>query len=73
LVPYGDAAAFAAAALDLLRDPGLRDRYAEEARAWARRFTWEEAAIQTERVLAQALSLPAPGPGSGLVGPRRAP
>jgi len=55
LVPYGDAAAFAAAALELLADPALRERYAEHARAWAQRFTWDEAAIQTERVLRQAV------------------
>jgi glycosyltransferase involved in cell wall biosynthesis len=55
LVPYGDAAAFAAAALEFLRDPALRERFASRARDWARRFTWDEAALQTERVLVQAV------------------
>ncbi len=55
LVPYGDAPAFAAAALELLRDPARRERLGEQGRAWARRFTWDEAAIQTKRVLLRAV------------------
>jgi hypothetical protein len=55
LVPYGDARAFAAAALDFLRDPAKRAAYGERARDWARRFTWEDAAVQTERVLLRAV------------------
>ena len=55
LVPYGNARAFAAAALPFLRDPEQRAAFGERARAWARRFTWDDAALQTERVLLQAV------------------
>lgn len=55
LVPYGDARAFARAALEFLCDEERRAAYAERARAWARRFTWEDAALQTERILRQAV------------------
>jgi glycosyltransferase involved in cell wall biosynthesis len=55
LVPFGDADAFAVAALSLLRDPERWRRMGENARAWARRFTWEEAALQTEAVLERAI------------------
>ena len=55
LVPYGDAAAFAAAALELWRDPERRAVMAAQARDWARRFTWEDAALQTESVLMRAV------------------
>jgi glycosyltransferase involved in cell wall biosynthesis len=75
LVPYGDAAAFAAAALELLRDPELRAAYAARARAWAQNFTWDDAALQTERVLERALAsrggVPPPAPAvPGLASPR---
>lgn len=63
LVPYGDAAAFATAALAFLQDPARREVYGQRARAWAQRFTWEEAALQTERVLQQALGGLATPPG----------
>ena len=56
LVPYGDAEAFAAAALELLRDPALHAAYAARARAWARGFTWDDAALQTEQVLERVLA-----------------
>lgn len=55
LVPYGDHRAFARAALDLLGDEDRRLAFAARARAWARRFTWEDAALQTERILLQAV------------------
>jgi glycosyltransferase involved in cell wall biosynthesis len=55
LVPYGNARAFAVAALAFLRDPERRASYGDRARAWARRFTWDDAALQTERVLLQAV------------------
>jgi len=75
LVPYGDAAAFAAAALELLRDPELRAAYAARARAWAQSFTWDDAALQTERVLERALASRGGAPPSapavpGLASPR---
>ena len=60
LVPYGDADEFARAALGLLQEPDRRERLGAEARAWARRFTWEEAAVQTEAVLLGAIA-PAAG------------
>ena len=56
LVPYGDADQFARAALELLREPERRDRLGMQARAWARRFTWEQAAVQTEAVLLDAIA-----------------
>ncbi len=56
LVPYGDAAAFAAAALELLRDDAMRAAYAARARVWAASFKWEDAAVQTERVLRMAIA-----------------
>ena len=55
LVPYGDARGFAHAALGLLRDAERREQLGAQARDWARRFTWEEAALQTERVLQRAV------------------
>jgi len=63
LVPYGDASAFATAALAFLQDPARRELYGQRARAWARRFTWEEAALQTERALASAVGGLATPPG----------
>jgi len=64
LVPYGDADEFARAALGLLQEPDRRERFGAAARAWARRFTWEEAAVQTEAVLRGALA-PAAGASGG--------
>ena len=55
LVEYGDARAFATAALELLRDARRRDEFAARARDWARRFTWEDACVQTERILKLAV------------------
>ena len=40
LVPYGDATAFARAALALLRDPEAWERQSEAARQWAATFSW---------------------------------
>jgi glycosyltransferase involved in cell wall biosynthesis len=71
LVPYGDAAAFGAAALELLSDPALHAAYAARGRDWARRFTWDEAAVQTERVLERALGAHEP-PARGANGADRA-
>jgi glycosyltransferase involved in cell wall biosynthesis len=55
LVPYGDAGAMAAAAVDLVRDPERWTGFALRARDWARRFSWDDAALQTERVLLLAV------------------
>lgn len=56
LVPYGDDRAFAAAALELLQDESRRAAYGARAREWARGFTWDEAALQTEQVLRRAVA-----------------
>jgi glycosyltransferase involved in cell wall biosynthesis len=40
LVPYGDHAAFAAAGLQILRDPALFSQMSEAARQWAATFSW---------------------------------
>ncbi len=56
LVPYGDAPAFARAALDLLRDAAMREAYAARARIWAASFKWEDAVVQTEGVLRRAIA-----------------
>jgi glycosyltransferase involved in cell wall biosynthesis len=52
LVPVGDAAGLARYAIELLEDPGLRARFAMEARVGARRFTYESAMPAYERALA---------------------
>lgn len=48
LVPTGDAEAMSAALGRLATDPGLRERLARAARAFAETFSWERAAHQTE-------------------------
>lgn len=63
LVPYGDARAMAAAAVDLVRDPQQWSAFGARAREWARRFTWDDAALQTERILLQAVHDQVPGAG----------
>ena len=55
LVEYGDAAAFAAAAVDLLGDAQEYQRTAQRARDWARSFRWEDAALQTEEIVLRTL------------------
>ncbi len=61
LVPYGDADALATAAGALLQDEALRQRLGEAARTWARSFSWDDAVLQTERILHQAIR-GGPGP-----------
>ncbi|MCP4572408.1 MAG: glycosyltransferase family 4 protein [bacterium] len=53
LVPYADDAAFAAKALELLRDPELWRRRSEAARAWARTFSWERCAQESLEIFDQ--------------------
>ena len=55
LVPYGDAAAFAAASEALLAEPRLHAQYVAAGREWAESFRWEDATVQTEAVLEQTL------------------
>ncbi|PIE75569.1 hypothetical protein CSA17_06785 [bacterium DOLJORAL78_65_58] len=47
LVPYGDAQAFAAAALELLRAPDRWQAHSEAARRWAATFSWERCARES--------------------------
>jgi len=54
LAPYGDAAAFAAAALRLLREPGLWERQSAAARAWAATFDWDRCARESLELFARA-------------------
>jgi glycosyltransferase involved in cell wall biosynthesis len=54
LVPHGDVAALAGRLRSLLEDPTLRDRMGKEGRAFAERFSWERAALETEQFLRQA-------------------
>jgi glycosyltransferase involved in cell wall biosynthesis len=51
MVPPRDAAALAAAALGLVRDPARRRAVAEAGLALARRYTWERATDRLERAL----------------------
>ena len=47
LVPYGDDAAMAAAALAMLRDPQLWQARSRAARAWAASFSWERCVAES--------------------------
>ncbi|MEW5700918.1 MAG: glycosyltransferase family 4 protein [Candidatus Zixiibacteriota bacterium] len=51
LYPYGDIAALADRLGRLLRDQTLRTRLGQGGLAWARSFSWEEAARRTEVIL----------------------
>ncbi len=53
LVPFGDAGAFAAAALRLLRDRELWRRQSEAARAWAAGFSWDRCAEESLALFAE--------------------
>jgi glycosyltransferase involved in cell wall biosynthesis len=55
LVPAGDADAFAARALDLLRDPALRASMSVAALAWATSLTWERTAHEMETLFVGAV------------------
>ncbi len=61
LVPHDDSEAWAEAMKRLIDDPGLRDRLAAGAQTHAARFSWDQAAIQTERSIAAAVTAHATG------------
>lgn len=54
LVPYGEPAAFAAAALRLLRDRALWQRLSAAARAWSGTFSWDRCAEESLALFAEA-------------------
>lgn len=56
LVPHGDVGAMAAAMRRLAASPALVNSLGVAARAFAESFTWERAAVETERHLAGLLS-----------------
>ena len=53
LVPYGDDAAMAGAALELLRDPELWRARSEAARRWAASFSWERCVDESLALFAE--------------------
>jgi glycosyltransferase involved in cell wall biosynthesis len=53
LVPYGDAAAMAAAAISLLADDGRWRAFSEAARAWAATFDWDRCAAESLALFAE--------------------
>lgn len=66
LAPYGDATAFAAAALRLLREPELWARQSAAARAWAATFSWERCARESLDLFARARERQLSGRGGRL-------
>jgi glycosyltransferase involved in cell wall biosynthesis len=61
LVPHGDVAAMGDAFRRLADEPRLVERLAVGARAFAERFTWADAARQTEEHLLEVVRAPHPG------------
>ncbi len=55
LVDYGDSQALTERIVAVLTDKPLRERLAQGALAWARNFTWDRAALETERFLEEVL------------------
>jgi glycosyltransferase involved in cell wall biosynthesis len=56
LVPHGDVAALAARIEQLLGNAPLRAQFGEQALLFAQRFTWERAALETEKFLNYVVS-----------------
>lgn len=56
LVPHGDVAAMTAAMSRFAADPALVERFGARARAFAETFTWDRAAADTARHLADVLA-----------------
>ena len=57
LVPHGDVAALAAALQSLVENPRKVEAMGLNARAWAERFTWERASLETEQHLRAVLDM----------------
>jgi glycosyltransferase involved in cell wall biosynthesis len=57
LVPHGDVAALAARIEQLLGNAALRAQFGEQALLFAQQFTWERAALDTEKFLSNVVSL----------------
>jgi glycosyltransferase involved in cell wall biosynthesis len=57
LVPFGDAAALARAAVRVLTDERLSARLVANGLAWAARFSWERAADATEAMIEKAIAM----------------
>ena len=55
LTPLGDRKAMARALIGLLRDPDERERLARNALARSRRYTWEDTARQTLRIIQRTM------------------
>jgi glycosyltransferase involved in cell wall biosynthesis len=55
LARYGDPEDFAAKVMSLLRDPGRWERMSKEAVRWARSFSWDWAADETEKILLRSI------------------
>jgi len=69
LVPYGDPAAMAAAALALLADPARREAMGARAAARARSFSWDVAADEAEALLQALVAEAGVGGGRGSAEP----
>jgi glycosyltransferase involved in cell wall biosynthesis len=56
LVPYGDHPAFAAAALEILRDPELFRQRSKAARQWAGTFSWPRCVAESLALFEEVVS-----------------
>jgi len=56
LFPFGDEAALADKVSEILTSDNLREKMENEAVKWAQKFTWDEAAIQTDKFIGKVLN-----------------
>jgi glycosyltransferase involved in cell wall biosynthesis len=56
LTPYGDADALANAILRIVTDSELRERMVEQGLAWSERFSWDNVATDTLRLIHEAIT-----------------